>query len=137
MKRNVKPQADTTRVLDASAVLAYLQQEPGMDAVRNALQAGSIISAVNLAEVCAKLDARGVAPRPIVERLKALGLAVAVFTEEDAMLSGEIMSSTQALGLSLGDRACLALCRRLGAVALTAEKAWARLELGFEVRLIR
>lgn len=124
-------------VLDASAVLAYLQQEPGMDVVRNALQAGSTINTVNLAEVCAKLKGRGVEPRPIVERLKALGLEVTVFSEEDAMLSGEIVPVTQSLGLSLGDRACLASCRRLSAAALTTEKAWARLELGVEVQLIR
>ena len=124
-------------VLDASAVLAYLQQEPGMDAVRTALQEGTTINTVNLAEVCAKLKGRGVEPRPIVERLKALGLDVTAFSEEDAMYSGEMVPKTQPLGLSLGDRACLASCRRLGAVALTAEKAWAQLELGIEVRLIR
>lgn len=123
-------------VLDASAVLAYLQQEPGMDVVRNAMQEGSTINTVNLAEVCAKLKGRGVEPRPIVERLKALGLDVTAFSEEDAMCSGEMVPMTQALGLSLGDRACLASCRRLSAAALTAEKAWARLELGIEVRLI-
>jgi PIN domain nuclease of toxin-antitoxin system len=124
-------------VLDASAVLAYLQQEPGMDAVRKALQAGSTINTVNLAEVCAKLKGRGVEPRPVVERLKALGLEVMVFSEEDAMVSGEIVSMTQPLGLSLGDRACLASCRRLSAATLTAEKAWARLDLGIEVHVIR
>ncbi|MGH8611688.1 MAG: type II toxin-antitoxin system VapC family toxin [Gammaproteobacteria bacterium] len=124
-------------VLDASAVLAYLQQEPGMDVVRNAMQEGSTINTVNLAEVCAKLKGRGVEPRPIVERLKALGLDVTAFSEEDAMCSGEMVPMTQPLELALGDRACLASCRRLSAAALTAEKAWARLELGIEVRLIR
>ncbi len=124
-------------VLDASAVLAYLQKEAGMDAVRKALRAGSTINTVNLAEVCAKLKGRGLEPRPVVERLKALGLEVTVFSEEDAMVSGEIVSMTQPLGLSLGDRACLASCRRLTAATLTAEKAWARLKLGIEVQVIR
>ncbi|MGH8579110.1 MAG: type II toxin-antitoxin system VapC family toxin [Gammaproteobacteria bacterium] len=124
------------RVLDASAVLAYLQQERGMDTVRNALQVGASNNTVNLAEVCAKLKGRGVEPRPIVERLKALGLDVAAFSEEDAIFSGEIVPVTQPLELSLGDRACLAFCRRLNAAVLTAEKAWARLELGIEVQLI-
>ncbi|MGH8658032.1 MAG: type II toxin-antitoxin system VapC family toxin [Gammaproteobacteria bacterium] len=133
----MRPHANTTFVLDASAVLAYLQQEPGMHAVHDALQGGSAISTVNLAEVCAKLKGRGLAPRPIMERLKALGLEATAFTEEDAMLSGEMVSTTRPLGLALGDRACLALCRRLSVTALTTEKVWAELNLGFEVRVIR
>jgi ribonuclease VapC len=136
-KLRVKPETDTGAVLDASAVLAYLQKESGIEAVRAALKAGAFVSSVNLAEVCAKLRGRGLEPKGIVDRLKALGLTVVPFTEDDAMISGDIFPKTQPLGLSLGDRACLALCMRMGSSALTAEKTWARLKLGFDIRLIR
>jgi len=124
--------------LDASALLAYLQQEPGYEMVRKALrEGGAAISAVNLAEVQAKLEAKGKDAKEITLRLKALGLRVFPFTEEDALLTAELYPPTRSKGLSLGDRACLALARRLGLVALTADTAWSTLKLGVKVRLIR
>jgi PIN domain nuclease of toxin-antitoxin system len=132
-----RPKSDPTTVLDASAVLAYLQREAGTEAIRLALQASACMSTVNLAEVCAKLVGRGIGPAAVVDRLKALGLRVVAFTEDDAMASGDIFPETKELGLSLGDRACLALSKRLGAPALTADLSWTALDLGIEIRLIR
>jgi len=124
--------------LDASALLAYLQQEPGYEMVRKALrEGGAAISAVNLAEVQAKLKARGKDAQEITLRLKALGLHVFPFVEEDALQTADFYPPTRSKGFSLGDRACLALARRLGLPALTADSAWSTLKLGVKVRLIR
>jgi len=96
------------KLLDASALLAYLQREPGFEAVREALREGAAISAVNLAEVAGKLKARGKDPERIVRRLLAMGLEVLPFTLEEALEAGALDLLTRPLGLSLGDRACLA-----------------------------
>jgi len=113
-----------TCCLDASALLAYLQREPGWERVRTALREGAVISAVNLAEVLGKLKGRGKNPEPILVRLLALGLVVVPFTLGEARLAGELDPPTRALGLSLGDRACLATAARLGITALTTDRAW-------------
>ena len=96
------------KLLDASALLAYLQRELGFEAVREALREGAAISAVNLAEVAGKLKARGKDPERIVRRLLAMGLEVLPFTLEEALEAGALDPLTRPLGLSLGDRACLA-----------------------------
>ena len=95
-------------LLDASALLAYLQKEPGFEAVREALREGAGISAVNLAEVVGKLKAKGKEPDRILRRLLAMGLEVLPFTLEEALEAGALDPLTRPLGLSLGDRACLA-----------------------------
>lgn len=133
MRAKVKLQA----VLDASALFAYLQQERGYETVREALRGGAAISTVNLAEVQAKLKARGKDAQEITLRLKALGLHVFPFVEEDALQTADFYPPTRSKGFSLGDRACLALARRLGLPALTADSAWSTLKLGVKVRLIR
>lgn len=124
-------------MLDASAVLAYLQREPGVERVAQALDRGAAISTVNLAEVLAKLVRTGRAPEPVASRLQALGLRVDAFTVADAEVSAALVADTRRLGLSLGDRACLALARRLGLPALTADRAWVGLEVGVEIRSLR
>lgn len=124
-------------VLDASAVLAYLQREPGYEQVRDALAAGAAISAVNLAEVYARVVATGRPLDAVATRLLALGLRPEPFIEEDARTSASLYPETQPLGLSLGDRACLALARRLGWPALTADRTWADAQLDVPVRLLR
>lgn len=89
-------------LLDASALLAYLQKEPGFEAVREALREGAGISAVNLAEVVGKLKTKGKDPDRILRRLLAMGLEVPPFTLE----AGALDPLTRPLGLFLGDRAC-------------------------------
>lgn len=127
--------ADET-VLDASAVLAFLQEEPGSDIVAG-LIAGAVISAVNLSEVVAKLTEKGLDATAVEAVLGSLGLDVVAFDTTLAVAAGLLRAETRAAGLSLGDRACLALARRRGATALTADRAWVRLAHGVRVRLVR
>ena len=124
-------------VLDASAVLAYLQREPGYETVQKALAEGSYISTVNLAEVLGKVVSRGIDAELVLVRLDALGLQTISFSDEDARLSAQLVPKTRVAGLSLGDRACLALASRLNRVALTADTVWKSLDVGVNVALIR
>ncbi len=124
-------------ILDSSALLAYLQREPGHERVRKALLEGAAISAVNLAEAHGRIAARGLDPREIGLRLSAIGLAVEPFLEQDAETAGRLYPETRQSGLSLGDRACLALALRLGLPALTADRSWRSLDVGVEVQLVR
>jgi len=135
---SVKPKAEAKIVLDASAVLAYLKREPGYKKVRQALAAGAAISTVNLAEVFTKVQARRLPPEAVSSRLHSLGLTPVPFTEEDAWLAAtEFYLFIQAKDLSLGDRACLALGRRLGLPILTADRVWGELNAGLEIQVIR
>jgi ribonuclease VapC len=111
-------------VLDASALLAYLQRERGHAAVEPVLE-NSALSAVNLSEVLQKAVASGVSTDGLVSDLEAVGIRVHAFDAEDAACAAELWASTRKLGLSLGDRACLALAKRLHVPAYTADRAWA------------
>ena len=123
-------------VLDASAMLAVILGEPGADAVRSHLD-GAIIGAVNLAEVVAKLIDRGAAFSEAEALIADLPVAPVVFDADQAWSSGFLRAATRKRGLSLGDRSCLALAKVRGAPALTADRAWAEVDTGVEVRLIR
>ncbi len=123
-------------VLDASALLAYLQDEPGSEAVE-ALLAESVMSSVNWAEVVQKSIAVGVVVERMREDLESLGLAIVPFTPEDAQMAGQLWLQTRQAGLSLGDRACLSLGLRLGVPVLTSDRVWTSLDLTLEVRVIR
>ena len=124
-------------VLDASALLALLQQEPGAETVETLLEE-AVISSVNWSEVVQKSLDRGVELDNLREDLKALGLAIAPFDVEDAEIAAALRRGTAELGLSLADRACLALASRLSIPALTTDSAWAELQLeAVFVRLIR
>lgn len=122
-------------VLDASAVLALLNQEPGADQVE-ALLADSSISAVNAAEVLTKLVDAGMPDEEALESLELLGLDIVDFDLQLAMQSASLRQPTKKKGLSLGDRCCLALGLRSGYEVVTAEREWAKLNL-CPIRLIR
>jgi ribonuclease VapC len=116
-------------VLDASALLAYLRDEPGAELVAQAIAEGVVISTVNLAEVFSRSADRGADPVKIADTLTQSGLldgaiTVEPFTTADAIDAARLRPSTRDAGLSLGDRACLALARRLGTPALTVDTAW-------------
>jgi ribonuclease VapC len=113
-------------VLDASALLALLQNEPGAEVVADLLPAGAM-SAVNLAEVVAKLIDHGVPLEDAREALDGLPIDVHAFDRDDAFAAGELRRVTRGVALSLGDRACLALAARLGVAAVTADRAWVSL----------
>ncbi len=130
----------TTWVLDTSAVLAYFWNEPGADRVTNVLEGGDhVISAVNLSELVSKFVDHGVPDEEIPHLIAGLELVV---QEHDAALAqetGKLRRKTRQLGLSLGDRACLALAQRLDAIAITTDRPWLKLDstLGIQVECIR
>lgn len=129
-------------VLDASALLAYLREEPGADVVAEAIAGGVVISTVNLAEVFSRSADRGADPAKLAAKLTQSGLldgaiTVEPFTAADAIDVAHLRPLTRDAGLSLGDRACLALARRLGAPVLTADTAWQGAAHGAELRPIR
>ena len=126
----------TSFVLDASALLALLNSEPGSSAVQESLP-GAAISAVNLSEVISKLSERGMPEPAIRAALEGLGLEVHPFDSDEAYSTARLRTATKPHGLSLGDRACLALGLALKAPVLTADRTWKKLKLGVKIRSIR
>lgn len=124
-------------VLDASAILTVLNQECGAADVQAAIRAGAIASTVNLSEVVAKLADRGLDEETIREVTEYLQITVVPFDEDQAWRAALLRPSTRSLGLSFGDRACLALAQTLGLPVMTADRAWAKLSVGVTVELIR
>src|ERR1700739_1548362 len=127
----------TRIVLDAPALLALLNQEPGADKLTPELLSGAASSTVNLAEVHSKLVARGL---PLDDAWEAAlsPIAEAVpFTPEHARLAGDLVAQPRAPGLSLGERACLALGLALKAPVYTADRSWKALKLGARIHVIR
>jgi PIN domain nuclease of toxin-antitoxin system len=123
-------------VLDSSALLCLLNDEAGAQLVAAALPKAAI-SAVNLAEVVAKLRERGLAVADVRDALDGLSLEVRPFTAAQAYETGDLRPATRALGLSLDDRACLTLAADLGVPALTADREWLKLKLNVEVKAVR
>jgi PIN domain nuclease of toxin-antitoxin system len=123
-------------VLDASALLAVLGAEPGAERVERRLE-GACIGAVNLSEVVAKLIDDGVPEAEVRRAIGRLELDVHVFDAQHAYAAGVLREATRALGLSLGDRACLALAQSLGAPALTADRSWSQLNVGIAIEVVR
>jgi ribonuclease VapC len=129
-------------VLDASALLAYLNDEAGADVVEAALEQGCFISSVNLTEVFSTVAELGGKPRVLAERLEGGGilhqtLEVVPYRLEDAFEVAALRVATRSLKLSLGDWVCLALGKRLGVPVLTAEQFWKRLNPKLELKVIR
>ena len=123
-------------VLDASAVLALLNSEPGGERVEAEL-AHALISTVNYSEVVAKLADAGMPEAPIREALDWLNLEVVPFEAEQALCAGLLRPTTRALGLSFGDRACLALGLCRGLPVWTSDSEWEKLTLDIAIVLIR
>ena len=123
-------------VLDASALLAYLQEEPGGEQV-GAIIAQAVMSTVNWSEVTGKARDRGVDTLGLREDLASLGLSFEPFSADQAELAGQFRECTRRHGLSLGDRACLALGYDRGETVYTADRVWLHLDLGVDVEAIR
>jgi PIN domain nuclease of toxin-antitoxin system len=128
----------TAVVLDASALLALLGKEPGAERVEPfVLQGNAVVSAVNASEVIAKHAERGMPAERTMSFLHLLGLQLHTFDSEDGVLTGSLRTATKQLGLSFGDRACLALAMKLKLPAVTADQAWSKLDLPVEIVQIR
>ena len=123
-------------VLDASAVLALLNQETGKERVEGVL-ADSCIGAVNYCEVLGKLIEAGVPKEEAQESFELLNLEVVSFDADVARLAAVLRFETKKLGLSLGDRSCLALALSRSNTAMTAERVWAKLRAEVKIELIR
>ena len=127
-----------TSLLDASAILAALYEEPGCDRVHAALRDGAAMSTVNVAEVSAHLRAHDWRSDQVKDVFEDLGIDVLPFDRPTALLSGAYRPRTHDLGLGLSALACLATARRLRLPVLTADRTWARVKLrGVNVVLIR
>jgi ribonuclease VapC len=123
-------------VLDASALLALINSEPGWKVVAATLPEAAI-SAVNLAEVVTKMVDIGIPEEDAWAEAADLVPLIIGFGPELARATAGLRVMTRQLGLSLGDRACLALARQLHLPALTADTAWRRLSIGVEIRFLR
>lgn len=123
-------------VLDASALLAMLQDEPGGDIVQELLETAAI-SSVNWSEVIQKALDRQIEIDGLRHDLEALGLQILPFTAVLAETTAQLRSATRQAGLSLGDRACLALAAVLGLPAITADRVWPDLGLPLKIRVVR
>lgn len=123
------------KVLDSSAILAVIFQETGAKIVEPLLDK-SMVSSVNLAEVLTKLAEKNVLTEQTVEEFQKLGLEIIDFNFEQAVKAAELRPLTKHLGLSLGDRSCLALAILQNTTAVTADKEWKKLSL-CRIELIR
>ena len=123
-------------VLDASALLCLIRDEPGAPEVAELLPE-STISAVNLSEAVAKLSDIGMDEPTIGAILAPLQLRVLPFGERTALAAGLLRARTRSSGLSFGDRACLALAAELGAGAVTTDRAWSKVDVGVSIVPVR
>lgn len=123
-------------VLDASAVLAFLLQEPGGEQIGRILTR-SILTSVNSAEVATRLAEAAMPADEIEETINSLNCWIAPVSADVGLQAGLMRLSTRHKGLSLGDRVCLAFARHEGLPVYTADRPWADLDVGVDIRLIR
>ena len=126
-----------TTVLDASAILANLRGETGGDRAADIITSGGVVSSVNLSEVIAEVVELGASEEQVEAIVTRFAHCSKPFDLDQAVDAGRLRAATRGAGLSLGDRACLALARTLDAPVLTADRAWANLDLGLDIEVIR
>ena len=123
-------------VVDASALLAFIENELGSEVVQESLDL-YVMSAVNHAEILSKLEEFKVFKGDTRQPFNDLSIPVIAFNKDQSVLAAKLRPQTRHVGLSLGDRACLALAQYLGVPAMTADKSWASCDLPIEIILIR
>jgi PIN domain nuclease of toxin-antitoxin system len=123
-------------VLDASAVLAHIRGEQGSRDFER-IAADALLSTVNLAEIVAKLAERNLTLDQADAIIYRYDFVIVPFDEHLARRAGALRPATRSLGLSLGDRACLALAEREGLPAITTDRSWSKLELGIDIVVAR
>lgn len=123
-------------VLDASAILALLNEEPGKDRVE-AVLAESIVGSVNYCEVLTKLNDTGMTDKESADSFALLNIAVIDFDDRMARIAAGLRTNTKTFGLSLGDRSCLALGLIRKATVITADRAWSKLKVGAVIEVLR
>jgi PIN domain nuclease of toxin-antitoxin system len=126
----------TIGVLDASAILAVYFGEPGAEIVER-IMFRSLVSSVNYTEVVSKSLDRGRPLDNVIVSIAQMGLAIVSHDQPLALRAGTLRPATRRLGLSIGDRACLALAERERLPAYTTDRTWTKLGLAVDVRLIR
>ncbi len=124
-------------VLDASAILAVVQHEPGQEKLTDEVMGNAVASTVNLAEVQSKLVKNGYGTDQAWADALELVTAAEPFTSEQARIAGDLIAKTEKYGLSLGDRCCLALAIALKAPVYTTEQTWRNLKVGVPIHVIR
>ncbi|HEY1261154.1 MAG TPA: type II toxin-antitoxin system VapC family toxin [Stellaceae bacterium] len=127
---------DTEVVVDASAVIALLVGEP-ITLFDPHRIAGAAISTVNLSEVLARLQEIGMPESGALDAVRGLNLRIIAFDEPQAHAAARLRAATRHAGLSLGDRACLALGSTLGYPVVTADRVWATLDIGVQIVVVR
>lgn len=123
-------------VFDTSAVIAYLLREPGWGKIHASLT-GGLLSSVNLCEIISKFCERGADGARVERDMMVLGLTNVPFSAAQALTAAQLRPTARHLGLSLGDRACLALGLERGARVLTADAAWAGLPTPHQIEVVR
>jgi PIN domain nuclease of toxin-antitoxin system len=123
-------------VLDASALLAVLLNEPGSDVVLATIDR-AVLSSVNVCEIVTRMITAGTPADAVLDNIGALRIPIIDFTAQQAKLAALLREPTRRFGVSLADRACLALAQQHGAIVQTADKVWSKLDLGIEIQLIR
>jgi ribonuclease VapC len=123
-------------VLDSSAVLAVFLNEPGSEIVIPLLH-DALLSTVNLAEVHTRMLDRGVRADHAWSRMESVQCEICFFTDVQARIAAELRTVTRSFGLSLGDRACLALAIDRKATVYTTDRIWKKLDLGIQIEAIR
>ncbi len=122
--------------LDASALLAFLFRETGHEQVANHIN-NCCISTVNLSEVIGRFTRDGHDAEAVLQRITATNMEIVLFSASQAMLAARFLPQTRSLGLSLADRACLALAYSRGIPALTADRVWQQADVGVKIISIR
>ncbi len=123
-------------VFDASALLALLFHETGYETVANYLE-DACISTVNLSEVIGRFARDGHNTQPVLQKIEAIGIEIIPFSINHATVVATYLPQTRSLGLSLADRACLALAFSRNIPVLTADKIWQQADVGVDVILVR